>query len=227
MCLRNSSNVPQTDDEIWRIEKDRENQIVKTRKQSIQFNTFWNHRLRRRIYQFLQNSPRVVRSSNNLCIIMASAAASSLFSVTGKNVLVTGSSRGIGLMIAKGFVNAGANVILTSRSEEACKEAAASINCNHYVASNVSSREGCNRLVVSCEFVACALITTPLLLNFLLLWLIRTLSIHSLPPSYCTKNASRNMFRLFLTTNCTSLWIMLEHPGENHLKENLEKQIGD
>jgi NAD(P)-dependent dehydrogenase (short-subunit alcohol dehydrogenase family) len=75
------------------------------------------------------------------------SSPSSLFSVAGKNVLVTGSSRGIGLMIAKGFVNAGANVLVTSRSEEACQEAAKSINCNHYVASNVGSREGCEQLV--------------------------------------------------------------------------------
>jgi NAD(P)-dependent dehydrogenase (short-subunit alcohol dehydrogenase family) len=75
------------------------------------------------------------------------ASPSSLFSVAGKNVLVTGSSRGIGLMIAKGFVNAGANVLVTSRSEEACQEAAASINCQHYVTSNVGSREGCEQLV--------------------------------------------------------------------------------
>jgi hypothetical protein len=73
------------------------------------------------------------------------ASPSSLFSVAGKNVLVTGGSRGIGLMIAKGFVNAGANVLLTSRNEEVCKEAAASLDCQ-YVASNVSNREGCEKL---------------------------------------------------------------------------------
>jgi NAD(P)-dependent dehydrogenase (short-subunit alcohol dehydrogenase family) len=73
------------------------------------------------------------------------ASPSSLFSVAGKNVLVTGGSRGIGLMIAKGFVNAGANVLLTSRSEEACKEAAASISCQ-YTTSSLSSREGCEQL---------------------------------------------------------------------------------
>jgi NADP-dependent 3-hydroxy acid dehydrogenase YdfG len=69
-----------------------------------------------------------------------------LFSVAGKNVLITGGSRGIGLMIAKGFVQGGANVCLTSRDATACAEAAASIQCHHYVASNVSSREGCEQL---------------------------------------------------------------------------------
>lgn len=37
---------------------------------------------------------------------------SSLFSVAGKNILVTGSSRGIGFMLAKAYVKEGANVIL-------------------------------------------------------------------------------------------------------------------
>lgn len=77
------------------------------------------------------------------------SAASSLFSVAGKNVLVTGGSRGIGLMIAKGFVDAGANVLLTSRSADACEKAALSLNSPNvkHVASNVSTREGCVALV--------------------------------------------------------------------------------
>jgi NAD(P)-dependent dehydrogenase (short-subunit alcohol dehydrogenase family) len=80
-----------------------------------------------------------------------------LFSVVGKNVLVTGGSRGIGYMIAQGYVAAGANVILTSRDENACKEAVASIlqqqqknNNNNtavqYVTSTLSTREGCEAL---------------------------------------------------------------------------------
>jgi NAD(P)-dependent dehydrogenase (short-subunit alcohol dehydrogenase family) len=57
----------------------------------------------------------------------SSITINSLFSVSGKNVLITGGSRGIGLMIAKTFVLAGANVLLTSRSEQACKDATDSI----------------------------------------------------------------------------------------------------
>lgn len=74
--------------------------------------------------------------------------ASTLFSVAGKNVLVTGGSRGIGFMIAQGFAAAGANVVLTSRSEQACQEAADQLqnyNCQ-YIASNVSNRHGCEEL---------------------------------------------------------------------------------
>ncbi|KWV31126.1 glucose 1-dehydrogenase [Micromonospora rifamycinica] len=43
-----------------------------------------------------------------------------LFSVDGKTVLVTGGSRGIGLMIARGFVRAGADVIISSRKADVC-----------------------------------------------------------------------------------------------------------
>jgi NAD(P)-dependent dehydrogenase (short-subunit alcohol dehydrogenase family) len=47
-----------------------------------------------------------------------------LFSVEGKTVLVTGGSRGIGLMIARGFVRAGARVVISSRKADACAAAA-------------------------------------------------------------------------------------------------------
>jgi NAD(P)-dependent dehydrogenase (short-subunit alcohol dehydrogenase family) len=77
---------------------------------------------------------------------------SSLFSVAGKNVLVTGGSRGIGFMIAKGMVEAGANVMIVSRDEKACKQAASELSCL-YVTSNVSSREGCEELVTHLENV--------------------------------------------------------------------------
>ena len=48
----------------------------------------------------------------------------SLFSVTGKSVLVTGGSRGIGFMIAEGFVRAGASVTISSRKAGDCQAAA-------------------------------------------------------------------------------------------------------
>ncbi len=49
---------------------------------------------------------------------------SDLFDVSGKTALVTGGSRGIGLMIARGLVQAGARVIVSSRKEGPVQEAA-------------------------------------------------------------------------------------------------------
>ncbi|GAA4484119.1 SDR family oxidoreductase [Rhodococcus olei] len=53
---------------------------------------------------------------------------SSLFDVAGKNVVVTGGTRGIGMMIAKGFAEAGARVIISSRKPDACESAAAELS---------------------------------------------------------------------------------------------------
>ena len=48
----------------------------------------------------------------------------SLFDLTGKVALITGASRGIGLAIAGAFVQAGANVVISSRKQEALDQAA-------------------------------------------------------------------------------------------------------
>ena len=46
-----------------------------------------------------------------------------LFGVQDKVALVTGGSRGIGLMIAEGLVRCGARVYISSRKEDACRDA--------------------------------------------------------------------------------------------------------
>jgi NAD(P)-dependent dehydrogenase (short-subunit alcohol dehydrogenase family) len=72
------------------------------------------------------------------------------FSVEGLNVLVTGGSRGIGLMIARGLVTAGARIIVSSRKGDACHAAAEDLRrlgtC-HAVPADVGTPEGVASLV--------------------------------------------------------------------------------
>ena len=51
-----------------------------------------------------------------------------LFSIAGKTAVVTGGSSGIGLMIARGFVEAGAKVYISSRKADVCERVAADLS---------------------------------------------------------------------------------------------------
>jgi NAD(P)-dependent dehydrogenase (short-subunit alcohol dehydrogenase family) len=47
-----------------------------------------------------------------------------LFDMTGRTVIVTGGTRGIGLALAEGYLLAGAHVVVASRKADACEQAA-------------------------------------------------------------------------------------------------------
>lgn len=51
-----------------------------------------------------------------------------LFNVSGKTALVTGGSRGIGLLIARGFVESGVKTYISSRKADVCEEVAAELS---------------------------------------------------------------------------------------------------
>src|SRR5262249_29878700 len=53
---------------------------------------------------------------------------SQLFDLSGKSAIVTGSSKGIGKAIAHRLAEHGANVVVSSRKQDACEAAVAEIN---------------------------------------------------------------------------------------------------
>jgi NAD(P)-dependent dehydrogenase (short-subunit alcohol dehydrogenase family) len=72
-----------------------------------------------------------------------------LFSIAGKTALVTGGGRGIGRMIAGGFVTAGARTYISSRNAEVCDSVASELSeageCIS-VPADLSTESGCREL---------------------------------------------------------------------------------
>ncbi|MGE8362456.1 SDR family oxidoreductase [Pseudomonas sp.] len=71
------------------------------------------------------------------------------FSLQGRTALVTGGTRGIGKMIAKGFLDAGATVYLCARDGAACAETARELSAYgpcHGLTANLATEEGAQAL---------------------------------------------------------------------------------
>jgi NAD(P)-dependent dehydrogenase (short-subunit alcohol dehydrogenase family) len=74
-----------------------------------------------------------------------------LFDLSGKVALVTGGSRGLGKAMARGFIRAGADVIVSSRNEAELRTAVADVtkDCKHrahYVVADLGRRDESKRL---------------------------------------------------------------------------------
>lgn len=76
----------------------------------------------------------------------------SLFDLTGKVAIVTGSTRGIGEAIVHRYAEHGARVVVSSRKADACEKVAKEINAKHpdaaiAVPCNISEKDDLKRLV--------------------------------------------------------------------------------
>ena len=80
---------------------------------------------------------------------MSTADLERLFGLGGKTAVVTGGTRGIGMMIARGLLQAGARVVVSSRKADACEQAVAVLSEFgevRAVAADLSRQEECQRL---------------------------------------------------------------------------------
>lgn len=64
------------------------------------------------------------------------------FDLSGKTAIVTGASKGIGLAIAEAFGQQGANVIISSRKQEACDQVASELTTKGIQAKGVACHMG-------------------------------------------------------------------------------------
>jgi NAD(P)-dependent dehydrogenase (short-subunit alcohol dehydrogenase family) len=97
--------------------------------------------------------PHLARASVRRHEIIASRInmnTSELFSLKGRTALVTGGSRGIGKMIASGFIEAGVKVYISARKAEVCEATARELSAGNQrciaLPCDVSTVAGCKQL---------------------------------------------------------------------------------
>lgn len=76
-------------------------------------------------------------------------AHAGLFDLSGKHALVTGGTSGIGMMIARGLLQAGARVVISSRNADRCAEAQqllSEFGDVHAIPADLSRHDECQRL---------------------------------------------------------------------------------
>jgi NAD(P)-dependent dehydrogenase (short-subunit alcohol dehydrogenase family) len=80
------------------------------------------------------------------------SAPTDLFAVAGKTAVVTGGSRGIGFMIARGLVAAGVDVVISARKAGPCQEAAeklGELGTCHAIPADLSTEDGARALAAA------------------------------------------------------------------------------
>ncbi len=79
-----------------------------------------------------------------------SIQVANLFSLSGKTALITGGSSGIGLMIAQGFLEAGASVYISSRKKDVCDRVAEELSVIGpcvAIPADISTEQGRKKLI--------------------------------------------------------------------------------
>src|SRR3981081_4517006 len=96
----------------------------------------------------------MILSYNTAAPVSRQPNMTALFDLTGKSAIVTGSTRGIGQAIAEELAAHGANVLISSRRQEACGATAAAINARSGgravpIAASIASKSDLQQLVAA------------------------------------------------------------------------------
>jgi hypothetical protein len=91
---------------------------------------------------FTQEVIAVPSSSDSPGVPAKSRDARDLFDLTGRLVLVTGGTRGLGLAMVRAFASAGAEVVVVSRKPEACNEVVAALRSDGLKAAGCACQVG-------------------------------------------------------------------------------------